>query len=372
VKNEAPSVFRLPTFALICGLLLSGGLHAASFQRATLPPTYTVDLESGRVGTGGPQDLFWRAKTRTERCIGPIINSRALLAPLSAAEFDAADVAKVSGLAYSDFCFTHTDSGGEVKKGFTFAVRTVEGNFARVRVTGISFRNHLDIEWELFPPPVAPGGNASTGSNPSLEISRLFEQARLLLRSQRAKEAIPPVQQAAALAEQLPQGSRMRIETLSQAGSLLWSAESYRGSLAEPVLLAAVKQIDAAPNAASQETVSMTYRMLGAVYRDQQRFTEAVPWFQRAVRIDEARPESTSQSAGQKYFSLSSNLRALSEAQCRAGDAPGAETADQKRLEACGRSPNAGSVGSCRDGKRACKGGWMADGPPVTYDRKNK
>jgi tetratricopeptide (TPR) repeat protein len=370
VKTKSP--FRIPTSALICGLLFSGASCAGDLQRATLPPTYTVDLESGRVGVGGPQDLFWQAKTRTERCIGPNINSHVLLAPLPAADFDKADAAKIAGLPYAQHCFTHTDSGGEVKKGFTFAVRTVEGNFAKVRVTGVSARNHLDIEWQLFQPPAAPGGSVLQSSNPSLEIPRLFEQARQLLRSQRGKEAIPPVQQAVTLAERLPQGSRIRIETLSQAGSLLWSAENYKGSLAEPVLLAAVKQIDAAPNAASQETVSMTYRMLGVVYRDQQRFKESIPWFQRAVRIDEARPESTPQLAGQKYFTMSSNLRALSEAQCRAGDAPGAEAADQKRLEACGRSPNPWSVGSCRDGKRPCKDGWMQNGPPVTYERKKK
>lgn len=349
--------------------MLSGASCAADLRRATLQPTYTVDLESGKVGVGGLQDLFWRAKTRTERCIGPNINSRVLLAPLPAAEFNAADAAKVSSLTYADHCFTHTDSGGEVRKGFTFAVRTVEGNFAKVRVAGISSRNHLELEWQLFPPPVAPPGAGATPSNPSLEIPRLFEQARQSLRVQRGEEAIPPVRQAIALAEQLPHGSRMRIETLSQAGSLLWSAER-QGNLAESTLLAAVKQIDAAPNAANQETVSMTYRMLGVVYRDQQRFTESIPWFQRAVKTDEARPESNPQLAGQKYFVMSSNLRALAEVQCRAGNAPGAEATDQNRLETCGRSPNPWSVGACKDDKRSCKNGWMNDGSPVKYERK--
>ena len=339
----------------------------------TLHPTYTLDLESGKAGgMGSAQDLFWQAKTRSERCLGPNYQSSTLLAPLSERDFAAADAARLAGLTYSAHCFTHTDSGGELWKGFTFAVRTVEGNFAKVRVAGISSRNDLELEWRVFPPPAAPGGSDSASSNPSLEIPRLFEQARQLLRSQRGKESIPLIQKATALAEQLPQGSRTRIETLSEAGSLFWSAENYKGTLAEPVLMAAVKQIDAAPNAASQEIVSRTYRMLGVVYRDQQRFTEAIPWFQRAIKIDEARPESTSRLAGEKYFVMSSNLRALSEAQCRAGNAPGAEATDQRRLEACGRSPNPWSVGSCRDGKRSCKDGWMRDGTPVTYEHKNK
>lgn len=339
--------------------------------RAALPPTYTVDLESGKVGVGGPQDLFWRARTRTERCIGPNINTRVLLAPMTEAEFKTADAAKVSSLAYAEHCFMHTDSGGEVKKGFTFAVRTVEGNFAKVRVTGISSRNHLEIEWQLFPPPVAPGGSASTGSNPSLEIPRLFEQARQLLRTQRGAEAIPPVQQAVALAGQLPHGSRIRIETLSQAGSLLWSAENYKGSLAESVLLAAVKQIDAAPNAASQETTSMTYRMLGVVYRDQQRFPESIPWFQRAIKTDGARPESTPQLMDSKYFAMSSNLRELASAQCRIKDAGAAEVSEQRRVDACKHMRKPEFHGSCKDGKRACNNsGWMNDGPPISYERK--
>src|SRR5262245_60694381 len=64
---------------------------AADLRRATLQPTYTLDLESGSVGGLGPTvDLFWQAKTRSDRCLGPMFNSRALLAPLAASEFDKA------------------------------------------------------------------------------------------------------------------------------------------------------------------------------------------------------------------------------------------------------------------------------------------
>jgi tetratricopeptide (TPR) repeat protein len=214
----------------------------------------------------------------------------------------------------------------------------------------------------------ASGVEGAAPTNPSLRIRALFEQSRQLLRTQRGAEAVPLLQQAVAQAETLPPGAP-RAEAFSEAGLLLWSTR--RLDLAESALRSAAQQMEGPPpSAVSPQTRSMTYRMLGVVLADQRRFDDAIPWFQRAVKTDEALPDSTPQLAGQKYFVMTSNLRSLSEAQCRAGGAAAAEASDQRRLEACARSPNPWSVGACRDGKRPCKDGWMQDGPAATYPRK--
>lgn len=352
-------------FALSGALLaFSSPAGAADLRRASLPPTYTVDLETGSVGKGGTQDLFWRAMTRSERCITQYIDNRALLAPLPAGEFNSADAARLAGLIYAQHCFSHTDSGGEVRKGFTFAVRTAEGNFAKVRVTGISARNHLDLEWRVFPPPAAARGAAA--SNPSLDIPRLLDHARQSLRAQRRDEAVPPLREAVALAEKLPPGAR-RADVLAEAGRLLWSAR--QPGLAESALLAAAQQMQGLPaSALPADTRSMTFRMLGVVYRDQQRHAEAVPWFERAVKTDEAQPDS----AATRHLNLTSNLAELAMAHCRAGSEDAAVAADRRRLDACGRARNPSSIGACRAGMRLCINGQMRETSPAQAEGKRQ
>jgi tetratricopeptide (TPR) repeat protein len=330
---------------------------AAELSKATLHPTYTLDLEAGKIGVPREaQDLFWQARTSSERCLGPVINSRVLLAPLPEREFNDADGARLAGLTYSARCYAHTNSGGELQRGYTFAVRTVEGNFAKVRVAGINSRNHLELEWRVYPPPAA---TAKGTANPSLDIPALFAQARQHLRSQRQQDAVPLLQEAVALAEALPAGAR-RAEALGEAGSLLWSAN--RRDLSESALLAAARQMENLPaSAVPLESRSRTFRMLGIVYRDLGRAAEAIPWFERALTANEAMPESSPQAAGLKYFNMASNLNELAGVHCRAGHGQDAEATDQRRLDTCARTRSSASVGACREARRSCIDGWMRD-----------
>ena len=152
---------------------------------------------------------------------------------------------------------------------------------------------------------------------------------------------------------------------------MLWSAN--RRDLAESALLAATREMEGRPaSAVPADLRGRAYRTLGVVYRDQNKNPEAVPWFQRAVEVDKARPETNPQLAGLKYLSMSSNLRELAAAQCRAGDPAAAEATDRQRLDACERSRNPQTIGSCRDGQRPCTGGWMRDGSPVQYGSLKK
>lgn len=191
-----------------------------------------------------------------------------------------------------------------------------------------------------------------------LEIRRLFEQAHQASRTGRRGDAVVPVEQAIALSERLPAGHHKRVETLSQAGALLWSVNQTQ--LAEASLLAAVQQMDVSPQAIPPEIARTTFHMLGLIYRDQQRHTDAIPWFQRAVNGSAALPETSPGETENKYFALAYGLRYLAWAQCRADDAQAADATDQRRVEACARLRRSASVNECRDGRRTCVTRWMS------------
>lgn len=209
------------------------------------------------------------------------------------------------------------------------------------------------------PSPPRSAAQAGAGKqDPYLEIQRLFEQAHQASRTGRRDDAVAPVEQAIALSERLPAGHHKRVETLSQAAALLWSVNQQE--LAEASLLAAVRQIDVSSHAIPPEISRTTFHMLGVIYRDQRRHTDAIPWFQRAVDGSAALPETNPGETESKYFALAYGLRYLAWAQCRADDAQAANATDQRRVEACSRLRRPALVNECRDSKRTCVNRWMS------------
>jgi len=66
---------------------------SVSLMRATLHPTFAVDLETG-LHKDTPRDrldLWWQAMTASDRCLCPMIESSALLARLPPEKFDTVD-----------------------------------------------------------------------------------------------------------------------------------------------------------------------------------------------------------------------------------------------------------------------------------------
>lgn len=211
--------------------------------------------------------------------------------------------------------------------------------------------------------PGAPRSSVPAGGGPGkkdayLEIQRLFDQAHQASRTGRRGDAVAPVEQAIALSERLPAGHHKRVETLSQAGALLWSVNQKE--LAEASLLAAVQQIELSSQGVPPEISRTTFNMLGVIYRDQRRHADAIPWFQRAVDGSAALPETNPEETENKYFALAYGLRSLAWAQCRADNAQAANATDLRRVEACARLRRPASVNECRDGKRTCVGRWMS------------
>ena len=207
-------------------------------------------------------------------------------------------------------------------------------------------------------PAPPPADAAAARAKAASEIERFFDQAHEALRSARREEAVTPAQKAVAVAEQLRPSDELRIRTLSQAGALFWSVN--RKDLAKPALMAAVRQIEAAPGPMPPDIPRTVFHMLGVIHRDEQRHEDAIPWFLRAVQVSADLPETTKQDAQGKYFTLASDLRSLAWAQCRANQPQAAEETDERRVAACARLPRQSKVSACRDGKRTCMNRWMS------------
>lgn len=350
-----------------------------ALSQATLSPTYAVDLETGHLkdAEAGTLDLWWEAKTETERCLCPYIQSKALLARIPPGDFDSMDAAKLAALDNSADGFVDTDADPGVQPGMTFAVRTVEGNFARVRIVDIDRSKRLTLEWQLYPPAAATQA-APPRTNASLEIPQLLEQARQALRARNKAGAIALTEQAAALADGMPKGSRRRIDLLQEIGSLYWSASNLSTdstdvlALAETVLLSAVNEMHGPAGSTSElgplrreipaETAGKTYRMLGVIYRDrglQSRdasiMAKAVPWFERALVIAEGLPKDNAQQASFRSFKLVSELNEVADAQCQSGETATALANEDRIKKICVETNGAGSAGVCLDQYRGCK-----------------
>lgn len=104
------------------------------WRRTTLPATHAIDLGSGAV--------------------------------------------QAATLQYSANGFGLSDGEGELVPGFGFAVRTSEGNFAKVRVVEVGANRSLTPDWQMLGPAT---GARVTAENPSLESRRLTDGTAPLL-----------------------------------------------------------------------------------------------------------------------------------------------------------------------------------------------
>lgn len=353
--EELPETVSLPP-----GATVVIGAQPQELSRAVLLPSYVIDLESGKQKEATPKsrDLWWQAMTASQRCLCPMINSGALLASLPPEAFDSADGTALAGLEYSTDGFPHSDAGGQVKPGLTLAVKTVEGNYAKVRVVEIQPGNLLKIEWRLF----ETKAKALPAPNPTVEVPKLLEKALNEIYKKNKVGSKQHLDQAVELAGQLDPGSLPRIRGLSRAGTLYWSLREY--GTAEENLRAAVQDIDlfegqhktepAAKKQVPWDVARSAYRMLGIVLRTEQRFAESVPWLEQAIeRADAATPGSPNE-RGQKYLALASDLFELSSAQCQAQDKTAADASFARMKLECKNLQDPGRVLVCKRSDPQC------------------
>ena len=120
----------------------------------TLRKSYALDLESGSVQVAKDikRDLWWQMVSPTEQCLCPFPNSHAALAPLPQDAYGYIGAAGLAKLDYSTRGFRNTNRSRGVYPGLALAVRTGEGDYAKVRVDKIVMDDRLQLEWQLFRP----------------------------------------------------------------------------------------------------------------------------------------------------------------------------------------------------------------------------
>jgi hypothetical protein len=119
---------------------------AVSSGTGTIPGTFLFDVDSGAVTQTGA-DLFWRQRTDVLRQMEP--QGTATLVNLGVRNFDSITGDELSKLNYSTApILANDDRTNQLVNGDVFAVRSTDGNFAKVKV--LSYGRNLGVQWVTF------------------------------------------------------------------------------------------------------------------------------------------------------------------------------------------------------------------------------
>ena len=131
--------------------LWAGSTPVSDASSAVLHGTFSFDFESGVEAPGG--DVFWEQMTETTRALVP--KAGAQLAWIGAGDFDALSADALRAEAFSAGSINGSnDTGNQLLPGMLFAVRTRNGQFAKVQVTAYGY--DLGLRWVTYPAAPAP------------------------------------------------------------------------------------------------------------------------------------------------------------------------------------------------------------------------
>lgn len=265
------------------------GAHSALVR-----PTFTVDLESGKQGPPGG-DLHWGMQARDQPYLAAY--REALITPAGSARWEKMDAAYLARLSYASNQYSAWGPDAPVKKGAVFAVRTREGNFAKVRVLNIGRRYDMKLEWTLYVSAAPRPGAAATQAapNPSLAWRAASDEALAAYRAQRWQEALDACGKAVEAAQAA--GAEHHALALVTCGGLLGlqrrasrQMETWLREGAAIALKLEQGAIVAALGPREAMLKERSLRNLGVFYRDQKRTREAAENFALAVDTVRAMP----------------------------------------------------------------------------------
>lgn len=270
----------------------------AGLQTATLPPTWTLDLETGKQGTPGA-DLHWGMAARDQPYLGAYqrgTRGGALIAETGAARWEDLDAASLAKLSYAPNQYSAWGPDAPVRRGAVFAVRTAEGNFAKLRVADISGQYQLRIEWLLYTvPKMEQAAAPAVTPGPSLAWQAQRDEALAAYKAQRFQEALDSCGRAVETAERA--GAAHHALALVNCGSLLGlhrrAARQMEDWLRQAVAISSkLEQREIVSALGPREFLlrERALRMLGVLYRDQNRPREAAQQFALAVDFVRALP----------------------------------------------------------------------------------
>ena len=144
------AVLLLIVIGIVVFLLVrdDGGSNetVVSSGTGTIPGTFLFDVDSGTVTQTGA-DLFWRQRTDVLRQMEP--QGTATLVNLGVRDFDSLDGDLLSKLSYTRTpILGNDDRTNQLVNGDVFAVRSTDGNFAKVKV--VSYARDIGVQWVTF------------------------------------------------------------------------------------------------------------------------------------------------------------------------------------------------------------------------------
>jgi len=274
----------------------------AGLQSALVRATQTIDLETGKEGAARA-DQHWGMQARDQPYLGAHQPQRspgqaALIAQAGTARWEGLGQAALEKLPYAPNRFSAWGPEAPVRKGAVFAVRTAEGNFAKVRVVEIRRNHDLELEWVLFaraPPAQAVKETAEATVKPSPGWLALRDEALAAYGAQRHQEALDGCGKAVAAAQAA--GAAHHALALVTCGGLIGlhrrAAQQIEDWLRQGVAIALKLEQGAIVSALGPQEAMLKergLRMLGVFYRDQNRPREAADNFALAVDTVRALP----------------------------------------------------------------------------------
>ena len=265
----------------------------AGLKSVLLRPTWTIDLESGEQGT--PQaDLLWGMAAKDQPYLG--VRGGALIASVGDVRWQELNAIKLATLGYAANRYSAWGPDAPVHAGAVFAVRTVEGNFAKVRVAGIRDNDQLRLEWLLFAQQkAAPASGKGAPPGPALSWLPPRDEALAAYRAKRYQEALDTCGRAVAIAAQA--GDALHALALVTCGGLTdmqprapRQMEEWLKQAVAIVLKLDQGAIVSALGPGEAMLKERCLRMLGVFYRDQNRPREAMDNFAFAVDTVRAMP----------------------------------------------------------------------------------
>jgi tetratricopeptide (TPR) repeat protein len=276
--------------------------HKGPTRLAVIPKTGAIDLETGALGASERADVHWVMTPGNVPYLAPMRG--ALIAAMRGANWE--DV-EASALRRQNYSETRLPAGGPkaiIRPGAVIAVRTAEGNLAKLRMVKIHANNDLRAEWLLYKE--APGGQQATRrgaeSNPSAAWMQLRDEARRAYRQRRYHEVQQLCDAAISEAEKVaPRDPRIAAALLGCGG--LPGFQRHAPAQAEAWLRRAAALVEGMDH---QRIVSAlgpseaflkqrVHRALGVMYRDRRRPREAAQHFERAVEAVRAMPSPASE-----------------------------------------------------------------------------
>ena len=272
----------------------------AGLQSASVRATWTIDLETGSQGT--PQaDLHWGMAARDQPYLAVVQRGTAqgaLIAEVGNARWEELNEAALAQMSYAANQYSAWGPDAPVHRGAVFAVRTVEGNFAKLRVAEIGKNNQLRLEWLLYTVQKASSeqtARPSAAPGPSLAWLALRDEALAAYKGQRYQEALDACGKAVEIAEKA--GAAHHALALVTCGGLMGlhrrAAQQTEEWLKQAVAIALKldqQAIIAALGPREYMLKERCLRMLGVYYRDQNRPRDAAANFALAVDTVRAMP----------------------------------------------------------------------------------